>query len=59
MRTEVETDDYWVGLVQQDGTFTVSVVVKNDSCKDKQFIMNQADGFLNFLKEKIAKAQLA
>lgn len=58
MRTEVETADYWIGLVQQDGAFMVSVVVKKESCKDKQFIMNQAECFLGFLK-KISKAQTA
>lgn len=58
MKTEVETDDYWIGLTQHDDSFLMSVVVKNDSCKNKQFIMNQADSFLGFLKEKIAKAQL-
>ena len=58
MRIEVETSDYWVGFVQQDDTFTVSLVVKND-CSSKQYIMNQAESFLSYLKEKIAVAKTA
>lgn len=53
--TEIETDTCWAAMVQRNGCFQMSVVVKENSPEIEELYTRLGNIFFEYLRDKIIK----